>query len=62
MSPKKIKYIGNLKYTQSELKIDEIKKNIKKFIKSKIVWCASSTHFNEERFCGLIHKKLKKKY
>ena len=62
LGAKKIKYIGNLKYTQSELKIDEIKKNIKKFIKSKIVWCASSTHFNEERFCGLIHKKLKKKY
>ena len=62
LGAKKIKYIGNLKYTQSELKTDEIKKNIKKFIKSKIVWCASSTHFNEERFCGLIHKKLKKKY
>jgi 3-deoxy-D-manno-octulosonic-acid transferase len=62
LGAKKIKYIGNLKYTQSELKIDKIKKNIKKFIKSKIVWCASSTHFNEERFCGLIHKKLKKKY
>ena len=62
LGAKKIKYIGNLKYTQSEQRIDEIKNGIKKFIKSKKVWCASSTHFNEEEFCGQIHKKLKKKY
>ena len=58
----KIKYIGNLKYAQSEQKINDIKKNIKTLIKSKNVWCASSTHFNEEKFCGLAHKELKKKY
>ena len=58
----KIKYIGNLKYAQSEQKINDIKKNIKTLIKSKNVWCASSTHFNEEKFCGLVHKELKKKY
>ncbi len=62
LGAKKTKYIGNLKYAQSEHKIDDIKKDIKKFIKSKKVWCASSTHFDEEKFCGLIHKKLKKKY
>tara|TARA_B110000444_G_C18815938_1_gene585135 strand:+ start:428 stop:1645 length:1218 start_codon:yes stop_codon:yes gene_type:complete len=62
LGAKKIKYIGNLKYAQSEQKLKKIKNNIKKFIKSKKVWCASSTHFNEEKFCGLIHKKLKKKY
>jgi 3-deoxy-D-manno-octulosonic-acid transferase len=62
LGAKKTKYIGNLKYAQSEHKIDDIKKDIKKFIKSKKVWCASSTHFNEEKLCGLIHKKLKKKY
>jgi 3-deoxy-D-manno-octulosonic-acid transferase len=58
----KIKYIGNLKYAQSEKKIDNIDINIKDLIKSKKVWCASSTHYNEEKFCGLVHKKLKKKY
>ena len=57
-----IKFVGNLKYTQSEQKIIDIKKNIKTFIKNKKVWCASSTHFNEEKLCGLVHKKLKKKY
>jgi len=62
LGAKKIKYIGNLKYTQSEQKIDKIKGNIKQFIKFKKVWCASSTHFHEEKICGLIHKKLKKKY
>ncbi len=61
LGARKIKYIGNLKYSQSEQKIDDIKKNTKKFIKLKKVWCASSTHFTEEKFCGLIHKKLKKK-
>jgi len=57
-----IKYIGNLKYAQSEQKISDIKEKIKTFIKSKKVWCASSTHFNEERLCALIHKKLKEKH
>ena len=62
LGAKKIRYIGNLKYSQSEQKIDKIKKNIKRFIKSKKVWCASSTHFDEEKICGQIHKKLKKRY
>ena len=58
----KIKYIGNLKYTESNQKIDNLNKNLKKFIKTKKVWCASSTHKNEEQLCGIIHKKLKKRY
>ena len=62
LGAKKVKYIGNLKYAQSEQKIDDINKNVKSLIRSKKVWCASSTHFNEENFCGLIHKKLKLKH
>ena len=62
LGAKKIKYIGNLKYSQSEQKIDNIKKNILNLIKLKKVWCASSTHYNEEKTCGLIHKKLKEKH
>ena len=62
LGAKKVKYIGNLKYTQSEQKIDDINQNVKSLIRSKKVWCASSTHFNEENFCGLIHKKLKLKH
>ena len=62
LGAKKVKYIGNLKYTQSEQKINDINQNVKSLIRSKKVWCASSTHFNEENFCGLIHKKLKLKH
>tara|TARA_Y100000389_G_scaffold198088_1_gene233947 strand:- start:850 stop:2106 length:1257 start_codon:yes stop_codon:yes gene_type:complete len=62
LGAKNIKYIGNLKYAQSEQKINAINNNIKTFMKSKKIWCASSTHFNEEKMCALIHKKLKYKY
>tara|TARA_B100001121_G_scaffold112327_1_gene98975 strand:+ start:965 stop:2221 length:1257 start_codon:yes stop_codon:yes gene_type:complete len=62
LGAKKIKYIGNLKYSQSEQKIDLIKNNTLMFIKSRKVWCASSTHRNEEMICGLVHQKLKIKY
>ena len=59
---KNLKYFGNLKFSQSENeKIVKFKK-LEKFISSKKIWCASSTHFNEERLCGLTHKKLKEKY
>ena len=34
---------------------------MKKFIRSRSSWCASSTHYNEEKFCGLVHLKLKEK-
>jgi len=57
-----LKYLGNLKFTQSEtdklMKLDQLKK----FINKRKAWCASSTHYNEEKFCGLVHKKIKKKY
>ena len=62
LGAKRIRYIGNLKYAQAEQKVDNLKNNILKFLRSKKVWCASSTHFNEENLCGLIHKKLKKKH
>ena len=46
---------------QRHLKI-QIKQNLKKFIKNKKIWCASSTHDNEENFIGIVHKKLKYNY
>jgi len=60
LGAKKVKFIGNLKFTQSENKIENIENNFKIFTKSKKVWCASSTHYNEEYICGTVHKKLKK--
>ncbi len=62
LGAKKLKYFGNLKYSQSESEKIRINENIKKFIKNKMIWCASSTHNTEEKFVGLIHKKLKLKY
>ena len=62
LGAKKLKYFGNLKFAQSESEKIEIKKNFKEFVKTKKVWCASSTHDTEENFVGLVHKKLKLQY
>jgi len=62
LGAKKVINIGNLKFSQLEKNSISIHQNLKRFIKSKKVWCASSTHFNEEDLCGQVHKKLKQKY
>ena len=59
---KKVKFFGNLKFSQSENEKNIISRDLKKFINNKKTWCASSTHDTEELFCGLVHNKLKKKY
>jgi 3-deoxy-D-manno-octulosonic-acid transferase len=59
---KKIRYIGNLKFTQTEKDVSELNKNLKKFFLTKKIWCASSTHQNEEEICLEVHKKLKLNY
>ncbi len=58
----KVKFFGNLKFSQAENEKIFPDKNFKKFILKKNIWCASSTHNPEEIFCGLVHKRLKKKY
>ncbi len=59
---KNVKLFGNLKFSQSNNEKKDFDNKIRKFIKSKKVWCASSTHNPEEKFCALVHKQLKKKY
>ncbi len=59
---KNVKFFGNLKFSQSENEKIKFDNNLKKFMKNKKVWCASSTHNTEEKFCGMVHKELKKKY
>ena len=39
-----------------------IDKNTKKLFKNRLIFCAASTHHNEELFIGKIHKELKLKY
>ncbi len=62
LGAKNTKFLGNLKFSQSENQIMSLDKNLKKLIISRKSWCASSTHFNEEKVCGITHLKLKKKY
>ena len=62
LGARNIKFLGNLKFSQSESPSSELNKNLKRFIHSRKSWCASSTHFNEEKFCGLVHITLKEKY
>ena len=56
-----IKTAGNLKYYGQKNNHDYSKKLLKNKFKDFKVWCAASTHFNEEILIGNLHKKLKKK-
>ena len=59
---KKIKHIGNLKFTQNnEINQNEISNKLKLQLKDKKIWVASSTHVSEEVFCAEAHVELKKK-
>jgi len=59
---KKIKFIGNIKYAQSKKEIELTNKDSKKKTKqNRNIWCAASTHYNEEVICGRSHIKLKNK-
>ncbi len=62
LKAKNVKFIGNLKFSQSENEIFSTSQIFKNFIKKRKVWCASSTHKSEEIFCGYVHLYLKKKY
>ena len=55
---KKIKTIGNLKFTERDDKVIN-KLNLK--FKNRKIWIASSTHSGEEIFCAKTHIELKKK-
>ena len=59
---KKLKFIGNLKFSQTEKSEDMLNLNLKKKFLNRKIWCASSTHDTEEKLFALAHKKLKKKY
>ena len=60
LGAKKIKFLGNLKYSESKLKEnDNFDEKFKKIFKNRKIWCAASTHGHEEKICALAHKKLK---
>ena len=62
LGAKNVKMIGNLKFSQSENEKNNLDKNLINLINSKKTWCASSTHYDEEEFCGKAHIRLKKKF
>ena len=62
LGAKNIKFIGNLKFSQSENEKTNLNKDLINLINSRKTWCASSTHYNEEEFCGMAHIRLKKKF
>ena len=61
MKVKNIKTAGNLKYYGQKNNQDYLSKLLKNKFKDFKVWCAASTHYNEEILIGNLHKKLKKR-
>ena len=59
---KNIKFIGNLKFAESENQGISDNNILKDLFKIKKTWCASSTHHGEELLCGMVHLELKKKH
>ena len=57
---KKIKFVGNLKYFGQSKKF--LDKSTKLKFKNRLIFCAASTHYNEELLIGKLHKELKLKY
>ncbi|MDB4811727.1 3-deoxy-D-manno-octulosonic acid transferase [Candidatus Pelagibacter sp.] len=58
---KNIKIAGNLKYYGQKNNQDHVTKLLENKFRDFKVWCAASTHYNEEILIGKLHKKLKKK-
>ncbi len=59
---KKVLSLGNIKYSETITKVDKLSYYFNKFLKSKVYWCASSTHSGEEEVCLNVHLKLNYKY
>ena len=51
---------GNLKYYGQKKYSDNVAKSVRNKFKNFKVWCAASTHKNEEILIGRLHRKLKK--
>ena len=58
----KIKFIGNLKFINNKKdNLVSLDKKLLNNFKNRDIWCASSTHKNEELICAKVHINLKKK-
>ena len=63
LGAKKIKNLGNLKFSNIK---NNLNNKLDSFFLNKIenrkIWCAASTHQDEEIICGKSHLNIKKKY
>lgn len=59
LGAKNIKFFGNIKFCSS---IESDIKNLNQFdkVKTKKIWCALSTHADEEILCGKVHLQIQK--
>jgi len=55
LNAKNVKFIGNLKFTNS-INLESIDDDNRLFFNQKKFWCAASTHKGEEIFCIKTHK------
>ncbi|MDA9616310.1 3-deoxy-D-manno-octulosonic acid transferase [Candidatus Pelagibacter sp.] len=63
LNVKKIKKLGNLKFSENIFDSNKpININFKNFLKNKKHWCAASTHEGEELILAGVHLNLKKKF
>tara|TARA_Y100001970_G_scaffold9787_1_gene11566 strand:- start:11735 stop:13018 length:1284 start_codon:yes stop_codon:yes gene_type:complete len=61
LEAKNIKFFGNIKFCSNLSSEYKFSKNELKNIFNKKIWCAVSTHRDEERFCANVHTIVKKK-
>jgi len=63
LGAKNIKNYGNLKFSNIGSEVNtKLDLSFLNSIKDKKIWCASSTHYPEEKFCAEAHLEIKKKY
>ena len=60
LEAKKVKYYGNIKFCSNVRNDEKINDHQFDKIKNKKVWCAVSTHDNEELFCSKVQSIIKK--
>ena len=62
LGAKNIKNFGNLKFSGSKVEVKKLDLNFLDKIQNKKIWCAASTHPNEEIICAKSHIKIKEKF
>ena len=63
LGAKNIKNYGNIKFSQAKKNLNnELDVSLLSKINSRKLWCAASTHYDEEIICGKTHLKIKEIY